>query len=148
MQRQLTKAQINGLAQPGGQINRQQGRPLPGVHRCDHQEGQADGGQHLRQFTKAIDPAIDDTLQRHGDHNGASNAKQSRPKERQAHIADQPMGQHSARQGKAPVCQIDHSHEPHGHRQADRDHKEDHAVGHAIDKNVENKVHGYFVRPK
>jgi len=139
-QHQRTRAELEALAQPIGQRDVLLRAAHHIVHRGHGHEAQADREQHLVEVGLAVHLAVQRALQqrpqqRRG-HKGRRQAGQKRP----AGLLHQHHQHIAAGHRKRTVGQVDEIHQAHGHGQAQRQHEQQHAVGHAIKQQGQHRV--------
>ena len=132
------ETEIDGTLQSGGEGNRLQGRTEDVIGDADDAKGDADGHQHLRQFRCAVNPPVEKTLQRDGDDDRAEHGEDDRQAIGKPEIARRIGSDIAPDHGKCAMGKVDHPHQAHGHRKADRDDEQDHPIGQGIDRYAEN----------
>ena len=143
---------IDGTLQSGGEGDRLQRRTEHVIGEADDAKGDADGHQHLRQFRSAVNPPVEKTFQRNGNDDRAKHGNHDRQAIAKPEIARRIGSDIAPDHGECAVGEVDHPHQAHRHRQANRDDEQDHPVGQGIDANAEERLHqiipvlgtGYF----
>ena len=110
--------QLHGAEQEPGRRNRD--------------EDEADREEYLRQLTRGIQARVQQPFEYHAP--GRDQHERKRESQRVRHAEPVHRGDEdvAARHGEHAVGQVDETHHAHRHRQADRNHVEDHAVSGAM----------------
>ena len=137
----LRKPMSTGPLQCFRQRYRLQGRAEQIIGDADDAEGDADGHQHLGQLRGTVDTAVEQPLQRQGDDHRRRHRQQHGGAIGEAEIARRIGGDVAADHREGAVRQVDHLHQPHGHRQADRDDEQHHAIGQGVRADAQQGLH-------
>jgi hypothetical protein len=135
------EADVDWPAQRVRQRYRLQRRAEQVVGDADDAERDADGHQHLGQLRGAVDAPIEQLLQRQGDDHRSRHRQQHGDPVTEAEIAGCIGRDVAADHREGAVRQVDHLHQAHRHRQADRDDEQDHAVGQGVGSDAEQGLH-------
>ena len=105
----------------------------------DGNESEADGEQHLVEIAGAVKPAVEHAFERDADHRRGQESHRQRRQERPVEVVHQRDGDVAAEHGEGAVRQVDEIHQPERHRQPDRQHEQQHAVGDAVEQDTEDR---------
>ena len=108
------------------------------VGRRDRHEDEADGEQHLVEVRLSIDMRIERALEQEADRRARKKRHRQRQEEGNTQAVDQKDGDIGAGHGKRAVREIDEIHQAERHREAGREHEQQHAVGNSVEKNCEH----------
>ena len=123
--------------QPARRTHRLRGRPPDIGHRRDRHENQPHRHQHLVEFVAAVEPPVQQALDRQAAERGGHRGGGERRHERHARPAHQTGDDIAAQHREDAVRQIDKAHQPHRHRQPDRYQVQHHRKGEAVEADAD-----------
>jgi hypothetical protein len=135
----VAEAEIDLAGEPARRMHRLRVWPPDISHRCEGHEDQAHSQQHLVELVAAIKPAIKQALDEDAAERGRNEGANESGHEGHADPSHQARHHIAAEHRKDAMREIDEPHQPHCHRQPDRDQVQHHGEGETVKTNADDR---------